>query len=909
VSGTDYTINSGGTSTSNTITITWLTNGSKTMTMNYASPLGCSSSGAVTNTITISPSIVWANLQWPASATVACGASTNVYGQVYEPSLTPAGGANAGISVQVGVSTTNTNPATWPAAAWTNASYNAQIGNNDEYVGSIGSTLAPGTYYYSFRYSNNGTACYVYGGFQGGYWNGTSNVNGVLTVNGVDWANLQFPGTGSICQTGTYTVYGQAYEPGVTESAGAGAGLTVQVGVNSANTDPSTWAAGAWSNATFNAQAGNNDEFMATLSGLAPNTYYYTFRYSLGNGCYQYGGFSGTGGGIWNGTTNVSGVLTVNANPTVTASANPTTVCSGQSLTLTGGGAASYTWNNGVTDGVAFNPTTSGSYLVTGTTAAGCTGTANITVNMNAVTTATTLGSGDLIWHGRTSTDYATISNWSQYNGTNLVPATAAPTTTTNVIIPVNQSCVAIQPNTNANNVSAQNLTVETGATLTMNNGTLNVAGNWTQFGNFVAGTGTVTFNGSSLSTISAPTGSSISFNNLTLNSTGDVQLSSPIAVTGALTLTSGDLVLGANNLNMASSTINGGSGASYIQTTGSGELRRNLTGSMLYPVGRSTYNPVTLNKAGAAYSFGVRVADAVTANGQDNGTAVSVANVGRMWHITPAAGYTAAANGAVDVTLSYIDNAPYFVNGFVNGTADRQFMHYGAGWENITGISGSFTTGVDGNNYTWTTQSGVSDFSPFTVTNSPTSLPIELISFQANCNDQKQIEVTWTTASEHNTSHFVVERTRDGINWTTLGMVAAAGNSTQVLGYELLDATSQPGVNYYRLTQYDNDGAFEVFNVAAVTCGEEINSTQLVSYPNPSANSFSVALDTKEMTGTAVLSITDARGSVVYSKSVEIQYGHNVYHIADMTATPGMYYIQVTNGTTSTDIVKHSLR
>jgi hypothetical protein len=442
-----------------------------------------------------------------------------------------------------------------------------------------------------------------------------------------------------------------------------------------------------------------------------------------------------------------------------------------------------------------------------------------------------------------------------------------------------------------------------------MNNGSLNVSGNWTQFGSFASGTGTVTFNGSSLSTISAPTGSSISFNNLEMNNTGDVQLSSPIAITGVLTLTFGDLIIGANNLNLANATINGGSWNSYVQTNGAGELRRNLTGTLVYPVGRSTYNPVTLNKAGAAYSFGVRVADAVTANGQDNGTAVSVANVGRMWHITPAAGYTAAANGAVDVTLSYIDNAPYFVNGFVNGTADRQFMHYGAGWENITGISGSFTTGVDGNNYTWTTQSGVSDFSPFTVTNSPTSLPIELISFQANCNDQKQIEVTWTTASEHNTSHYVVERTRDGINWTTLGMVAAAGNSTQVLGYELLDATSQPGVNYYRLTQYDNDGAFEVFNVAAVTCGEEINSTQLVSYPNPSANSFSVALDTKEMTGTAVLSITDVRGSVVYSKSVEIQYGHNVYHIADMTATPGMYYIQVTNGTTSTDIVKHSLR
>ena len=360
------------------------------------------------------------------------------------------------------------------------------------------------------------------------------------------------------------------------------------------------------------------------------------------------------------------------------------------------------------------------------------------------------------------------------------------------------------------------------------------------------------------------------------MNNTGDVQTSSSIGITGSLTLTSGDLILGAYNLNMGNANIIGGNGSSYVQTNGVGELRRNLTGSMIYPIGRSTYNPVTLNKAGAAYSFGARVVDQVTANGQDNGTAVSIANVGRMWHITPSAGYTSGANGAVDVTLSYLDNATYFTNGFLNGVADRQFMHYGAGWENITNVPGAFTTGINGLNYTWTTQSGVSDFSPFTVTNSTTSLPIELISFQANCNDSEQIEVTWSTASEHNTSYFVVERTRDGINWTTLGVVTAAGNSSQVLDYELLDAGAQPGVNYYRLTQYDNDGAYEVFNVAAVTCGEEINYTHLVSYPNPSTNSFSVALDSKEMTGKAVLSITDVRGSLVYSKIVEVQF---LYH------------------------------
>ena len=66
---------------------------------------------------------------------------------------------------------------------------------------------------------------------------------------------------------------------------------------------------------TYFGQAGsgnNNDEYKATFgSALAPGTYYYAFRYQI-NGCtYYYGGYSASSGGFWNGTSNVSGVLTV----------------------------------------------------------------------------------------------------------------------------------------------------------------------------------------------------------------------------------------------------------------------------------------------------------------------------------------------------------------------------------------------------------------------------------------------------------------------------------------------------------------------------------------------------------------------------------------------------------------------
>jgi hypothetical protein len=76
----------------------------------------------------------------------------------------------------------------------------------------------------------------------------------------------------------------------------------------------------------------------------------------------------------------------VNALPTVSAGNNQT-VCAGTAITLTGSGANSYSWNNGVSNGVAFTPAATQTYTVTGTDANGCTNTAQTTVSVNALPT------------------------------------------------------------------------------------------------------------------------------------------------------------------------------------------------------------------------------------------------------------------------------------------------------------------------------------------------------------------------------------------------------------------------------------------------------------------------------------------------------------------------------------------
>ena len=142
-----------------------------------------------------------------------------------------------------------------------------------------------------------------------------------VTTTAIDWANLQWPVSGIMCLGQAHTVYGQIYVAGITNGPGQAAGITAQVGVNASNTDPSTWAANAWSTANFNTQVGNNDEYSASIGQLlSAGTYYYTFRYSLGQGCpYYYGGYNG---GAWNGTSNTNGSLTINNAPNATSTAS-----------------------------------------------------------------------------------------------------------------------------------------------------------------------------------------------------------------------------------------------------------------------------------------------------------------------------------------------------------------------------------------------------------------------------------------------------------------------------------------------------------------------------------------------------------------------------------------------------------
>jgi hypothetical protein len=100
------------------------------------------------------------------------------------------------------------------------------------------------------------------------------------------WSNVQWPLSLTV-NTGetTENIYGQVWIEGLTNQAGIIPGLIAQLGYGD-STDPMSWT--YWIDAAFNVDAGNNDEFVASLIAGSPGAYSYGYRYAYEGGPWFY---------------------------------------------------------------------------------------------------------------------------------------------------------------------------------------------------------------------------------------------------------------------------------------------------------------------------------------------------------------------------------------------------------------------------------------------------------------------------------------------------------------------------------------------------------------------------------------------------------------------------------------------
>lgn len=171
--------------------------------------------------------------------------------------------------------------------------------------------------------------------------------------------------------------------------------------------------------------------------------------------------------------------------------------------------------------------------------------------------------------------------------------------------------------------------------------------------------------------------------------------------------------------------------------------------------------------------------------------------------------------------------------------------------------------------------------------------LPITLTNFGASCDEKGDVQLNWSTASEQNASHFVIERSRDLVTWNVVSTLPAGGNTTTEQLYALTDVDALGGVSYYRLVQVDFDGESEIYGPIAVTC-ESTEGNSMTVFPNPTKADFTVEItSTSSVTG-ATLQLTDLTGKVIASRQVDLVAGNNQLLFSDLDLQMGTYIIRI---------------
>ena len=168
-------------------------------------------------------------------------------------------------------------------------------------------------------------------------------------------------------------------------------------------------------------------------------------------------------------------------------------------------------------------------------------------------------------------------------------------------------------------------------------------------------------------------------------------------------------------------------------------------------------------------------------------------------------------------------------------------------------------------------------------------ALPVELIAFTA-VPKEKTVQLSWSTATERNNSHFDIQRSADSRTWVNIGSVAGKGNSTETQVYQFTDDKPLSGLNFYRLLQVDFDGGQEVSNILQVKM--ERASLAFSVFPNPVLSDV-VQIEFPEMDAAAHVRLFDLQGRLLREWSFEVE-GSSLFPL-DLSGIPtGNLLVQV---------------
>lgn len=163
-------------------------------------------------------------------------------------------------------------------------------------------------------------------------------------------------------------------------------------------------------------------------------------------------------------------------------------------------------------------------------------------------------------------------------------------------------------------------------------------------------------------------------------------------------------------------------------------------------------------------------------------------------------------------------------------------------------------------------------------------AIPLHWLYVKGGLNNAKQASIEWQVV-EQDVAGYTIEKSSDGINYITVGIIASKGNGEN--SYSFTEQRLLTSTAWYRLKQTDIDGKFSYSNIIVL---RNRDNFPISVYPNPVEALATVLVDKKSLNKTALL--TDMAGKTWQTTRI-----NNLCFAINVAGYPtGCYLLKIEN-------------
>lgn len=210
----------------------------------------------------------------------------------------------------------------------------------------------------------------------------------------------------------------------------------------------------------------------------------------------------------------------------------------------------------------------------------------------------------------------------------------------------------------------------------------------------------------------------------------------------------------------------------------------------------------------------------------------------------------------------------------------------------NICRAASASAIGGSGNRGSATLTSSCSDISAPTAqpsTSGCTPLSVQLIDFKIDRKNNDEILLTWKTTQEVNFSHFILEKSKNAIDFVSIAKITGKGNSNLIQVYQFFDKETE--TVYYRLKKVDKSEIVKYSKIISSSIENNLITFDVNISPNPATTSIEVRITKMDNWNIEICSIL---GNILNSYHLENQ---NTITLDVSKLDKGTYLLKCSNG------------